>query len=162
MEKRISITLGGQSYNLAQLDLGQLRDHPRVTLRGAVANTVPLYDQHRVFIAPTRFAAGTPYKVHEAASFGLPVVATEMLRMQLGWESGRDLLAADSRDPILFAQHVLALYADEQLWHTIRSGAAERIRSEHQPERYASALRAVLDPTAPLPPSNVVKLREEV
>jgi GT2 family glycosyltransferase/glycosyltransferase involved in cell wall biosynthesis len=149
-------------YTAEHVDLGRLRDHSRVTLRGAVANTVPLYDQHRVFVAPARFAAGTPYKVHEAASFGLPVVATEMLRTQLGWESGRDLLAADSGDPARFAQHVLALYADEQLWHTIRSGAAERIRSEHRPEPYASALRAVLDPTAPLPPSNVVKLREEV
>lgn len=149
-------------YTAEHVDLGRLRDHPRVTLRGAVANTVPLYDQHRVFVAPTRFAAGTPYKVHEAASFGLPVAATEMLRMQLGWESGRDLLVADSSDPTLFAQHVLALYADEQLWHTIRSAAAERIRNEHQPDRYTSALGAVLDPTAPLPRSNVVKLREEV
>jgi GT2 family glycosyltransferase len=164
----IEETLGWQTrltvvgYAGEHIDLGRLRDHPRVTLRGAVPNTMPLYDQHRVFIAPNRFAGGTPYKVHEAASLGLPVVATELLRTQLGWESGRELLTADAREPELFAQHVLALYTDEQLWHTIRSGAAERIRSEHQPERYANALRTVLDPTVVLPPSNVVRLREEV
>jgi len=63
--------------------LDRFRDHPRVTLRGPVTDLTPLYDSHRVFVAPTRFAAGVPYKVHEAASFGLPVVATDLLRRQL-------------------------------------------------------------------------------
>jgi len=43
------------------VDLARFRDHPRITLRGAVADTVPLYDSHRVFIASTRYAAGVPY-----------------------------------------------------------------------------------------------------
>ena len=56
-----------------------------------VADTEPLYAAHRLFVAPARFAAGAPYKVYEAASFGLPVVATELLREQLGWEDGLEL-----------------------------------------------------------------------
>jgi O-antigen biosynthesis protein len=81
------------------VDLERFRDHARITLRGQVADTVPLYDAHRVFIAPTRYAAGVPYKVHEATSYGVPVVATELLRTQLGWEHERELLAADATDP---------------------------------------------------------------
>jgi glycosyltransferase involved in cell wall biosynthesis len=100
-----------------------------VTLLGEVANTVPLYDGHRVFIAPTRYAAGVPYKVHEAASFGVPVVATELLREQLGWENQRHLLAADASDAEAFASHVVALYRSEALWTTIRDGAAALIRA---------------------------------
>ena len=79
------------------------REHPRITLRGTVADTLPLYASHRVFVAPTRYAAGLPYKVNEAASFGLPVVATELLRGQLGWTDGEDILAAPAADPALFA-----------------------------------------------------------
>ena len=75
-------------YTAPEVSLERFRDHPRVTLRGALADTEPVYDSHRVFVAPTRIAAGTPYKVYEAASFGLPVVATELLRRQLDWEDG--------------------------------------------------------------------------
>ena len=72
--------------------------HPRVTLIGTVGDVMPLYQQHRVFIAPTRFAAGLPYKLHEAASFGLPAVTTSLLAGQLGWTDGKDILAADPAD----------------------------------------------------------------
>ena len=33
----------------------------------------------KVFIAPTRFAAGIPHKVHEATANGIPCVTTELL-----------------------------------------------------------------------------------
>ncbi len=133
-------------YTGADVDLGRFRDHPRVTLHGAISDLQPLYDQHRVFIAPTRFAAGTPYKVHEAASFGLPVVATELLRRQLGWENGRDLLAADASEPAAFACHVVAAQRDEVLWTRLREAALDRIRLENNREDYAAAIRGVLGP----------------
>src|SRR6185503_12342195 len=114
-------------YTGAEVSLDRFRDHPRVTLRGAVSDLTPLYDSHRVFVAPTRFAAGTPYKVHEAASFGLPVVATELLRRQLGWENGRDLLSADATDPAAFARHAIVAQRDEALWSRLRDTSLERL-----------------------------------
>lgn len=126
------------------VDFDRLRDHPRITLRGAVADMTPLYDAHRVFIAPTRYAAGLPYKVHEAASYGVPVVATDLLRRQLAWEDGQDLLASDAADPEAFARQVLALYRSEELWNRVRTGAAERIRTECGRERYAQVLAEIL------------------
>ena len=65
-------------YTGVDVSLEQFRDHPRVTLRGPVVETERLYEAHRIFVAPTRFAAGTSYKVHEAASFGIPVVAASL------------------------------------------------------------------------------------
>ncbi|MDT8871825.1 glycosyltransferase family 4 protein [Komagataeibacter rhaeticus] len=59
-----------------RVDLGPLRRHPNVNLLGRVADTAPVYDHHRVFVAPTRFAAGIAYKLHEAAANGLPVVGS--------------------------------------------------------------------------------------
>lgn len=138
------LTVAG--YTGAGVSLDRFRDHPRVTLRGAVADLEPLYDSHRVFVAPTRIAAGTPYKVHEAASFGLPVVATELLRRQLGWEDGQDLLAAEATDPAAFARHVVAVQRDEALWQGLRDAALDRLRRDNNREDYAAAILGVLGP----------------
>jgi GT2 family glycosyltransferase/glycosyltransferase involved in cell wall biosynthesis len=123
-------------YTGADVSLERFGDHPRVSLLGAVADMRPIYDAHRVFVAPTRFAAGIPYKVHEAASFGIPVVASELLRRQLGWKNDHELLAADVTDPEAFAQHIISLYQSEALWSRIRAAAAERVRQENDPTRY--------------------------
>jgi len=136
------LTIAG--YTTEAVDLERFRGHSRVTLRGTVADAEPLYDSHRVFVAPTRFAAGTPYKVHEAASFGLPVVATELLRRQIGWQNGRELLAAEASDPALFAQHIVSVYRDPALWERLRNQAAERLRAENGRESYEQALRDML------------------
>ena len=132
-------------YTGEEVSLDRFRHHPRVTLLGAVVHTECLYDTHRVFVAPTRFAAGTPYKVHEAASFGLPVVATDLLRRQTGWENGVDLLSADSTDPAGFAEHVVTLYRDPELWQRLRDNALRRLRAENGLEQYSAAVRAALE-----------------
>ena len=126
------------------IDLGRFIDHPRISLRGAVADLTPLYDGHRVFVAPTRVAAGLPYKVHEAASYGLPVVATELLRQQLGWTDGRDLLAVDAADPEGFAARVVALYRSEALWSAIRVGGAERVKVECGMDGFRKVIEGIL------------------
>ncbi len=72
------LTIAG--YTSTGVDMSRFTDHPNVTLRGVVPDTTDLHDTHRVFVAPTRIAAGVPYKVHEAASLGLPVVASLVLQ----------------------------------------------------------------------------------
>ncbi|MFU8833202.1 MAG: glycosyltransferase, partial [Wenzhouxiangella sp.] len=67
----------------------------RVRFVGRTDDLGPLYSTCRVFIAPTRFAAGIPHKVHEAAAHGIPVVATSILAGQLGWHHRDELLVAD-------------------------------------------------------------------
>ncbi len=128
------------------VSLDRFRPHPRVTLRGAVADLRPLYDSHRLFVAPTRFAAGMPYKVHEAACFGLPVVATSLLSRQLGWQDGQDLLTADATDPAQFAARIVALYRDAGLWQRLRDAALARIAQDSQPDTFAAAISRILGP----------------
>jgi glycosyltransferase involved in cell wall biosynthesis len=124
--------------------LDRFADHPRVTLLGSVDDLRPAYDGCRVFVAPTRWAGGVPYKVHEAASFGLPVVATELIRAQLGWDDG--LLSADASDPAGFARAVLRLHEDEAEWARVRTRAGERIAAENAAEPYAAAIKALILP----------------
>jgi GT2 family glycosyltransferase len=131
-------------YIADDVSLDEFRDHPRVTLRGTVAELERLYDSHRIFVAPTRFAAGAPYKVHEAAAFGLPVVATELLRAQLGWQNGMDLLTAAASDPAEFSKHIVTLYRDPSEWEKVRLNALARIQAEHGRAPYEAAIKHAL------------------
>jgi hypothetical protein len=135
------------SYTAPGVSLDRFVKHSRVTLRGMVANPEPLYDQHRVFVAPTRFSAGLPYKIYEAAAFGLPVIATELLRRQMNWQNGIDLLSADVDEPELLAEHIIALYQDEALWQRIRANALERLHRENNYAEYAKAIERIIGPS---------------
>ncbi|MBB2174333.1 glycosyltransferase [Gluconacetobacter johannae] len=117
----------------------------RVRLLGPVDDPAPLYDQHRVFVAPTRFAGGMPYKIHEAASYGLPVVATELLCTQTGWTDGRDILSGGTDDPRRFAEAIMALHDDPALWTVVRNGALRRLAQENGPDSYRNELAAILN-----------------
>jgi glycosyltransferase involved in cell wall biosynthesis len=115
---------------------------PDVEVRGRVESLVPLYDEARLFVAPTRFAAGIPYKVHHAAAHGLPVVATSLLAGQLGWSDGRELLVADQPDA--FAAAVCRLYRDAALWAELRQNALARIAAECSRAAFDATLEAAL------------------
>jgi glycosyltransferase involved in cell wall biosynthesis len=113
-----------------------------VRVLGSVADLAPLYDAARVFVAPTRYAAGIPFKVGHAAAHGLPVVATSLLARQLEWVHDRQLLAADTVEQ--FAVACASLYTDRQVWQRIRQGALEQIRDEYSVARFNAGLSAAL------------------
>jgi GT2 family glycosyltransferase len=115
---------------------------PFVVVHGEVADLAPLYARARVFVAPTRFAAGTPYKIYEAASFGVPVVASDLLARQLGW--GDELLSAPVHDATGFARQIARLYGDEALWAACRERAAARLVVEHDPAVFAVRVAEIL------------------
>jgi O-antigen biosynthesis protein len=116
--------------------------HPGICWHGELDDLTGLYDEARIFIAPTRFAAGTPYKIYEAAGFGLPCVVTGLLAAQLGWVEGRELLTAN--DPRGFAEQIARLYRDETLWAALRHNALARLAREHRPEDFATRVAAIL------------------
>ena len=116
---------------------------PGVEVTGAVPDLRPLYDRARVFVAPTRFAAGIPLKLLDAAANGVPAVATPLLAGQLGWTSGQELLTGD--DPQSFAESCARLFEDEALWTRIRLAALARIERDYTPEVFAAQLGAALD-----------------
>jgi glycosyltransferase involved in cell wall biosynthesis len=122
------------------------RPHPAIRVLGVVGDLVPLYDRARVFVAPTRFAAGVPAKVYEAAAHGLPIVATRLLADQLGWRPGADLLAAEVSDAAAFAERVVELYLRPELWSRVRENALARVAEECSPERGTRTLVELLGP----------------
>ena len=116
-----------------------------VRFAGAVDDLRPFYDAARVFVAPTRFSAGVPLKILEAAAHGLPVVATDLLRDQLGWEAGKHLLSSPVSDPAAFADNCVRLASEEGLWRALRAAALERVRAECDPRAAEATLRRALD-----------------
>jgi glycosyltransferase involved in cell wall biosynthesis len=99
-----------------------------VRLLGPVDDLEPVYGTRRLFVAPTRFSAGLPIKVCEAAAHGLPVVATPLLASQLGWLPGRDLLVGDTAAG--FADACIELYRDRVRWQEVRAKALRKVETQ--------------------------------
>lgn len=118
--------------------------HDGIEFTGRLEDLEAVFDRARVFIAPTRFAAGIPHKVHEAAGFGLPCVVTSLLARQLGWSDGEELLVAD--DPETFAAHCYALHRDPELWRAVRRRARETVERDCSPAAFRAAIASVFKP----------------
>jgi len=116
---------------------------PTVNITGNLPDLTELYNSVRVFVAPTRYAAGIPHKVHEAAARGVPVVATPLLASQLGWHHGDAFLVGGDAES--FAAKCVQLYTTEALWTRLREAALERIRAECSNELFESRLKAIIN-----------------
>lgn len=123
--------------------------HPRVELLGRIEELSPEYRRARVFLAPTRFAAGVPHKLHEAAARGVPAIATGLLGSQLGWSNEIELLIAD--DPASFAAQAARLYTEKDLWQRVRDAALARVREDCCPEAFNAKFGAIIDSLAGIP-----------
>ncbi|GJD96613.1 glycosyltransferase [Methylobacterium iners] len=118
---------------------------PGVTVMGRVADAEPFFDAARVCLAPTRFAAGIPHKVHEAVRHGLPCFLTPILAAQIGWEEGEGFESCDWLDPIAFAEGLIRLHETPDLWRRVQDAGLTRIREECAPDTYREQLRRICE-----------------
>ena len=126
------------------VDMTVFSTNDRVEIVGPVGDPRELFDRHRVFVAPTRFAGGVPFKVHEAASYGLPQVVTTLLQDEVGWTDGVELLSAPANDAEAFAAAVVRLYQDRELWEKLRQGALAAVERDCSPVRFRQALSDIV------------------
>lgn len=138
----VRFTVAG--FRGAGVSLSALGRDPRVELLGPVKDPSELYATHRLFIAPTRYAGGIPFKIHEAASYGLPVVASGLLCRQLGWRDGLEIVSGGDNNAERFAERVVELYTDEELWNAVRAGALSLLEQENSAKAYAVRLNGIL------------------
>ena len=99
-----------------------------VVFKGRLETIDDIYNNCRVFIAPTRFAAGIPHKIHEAASAGIPSVTTELLSKQLRWKDGKEILVGTNA--VAFSQQCVRLYKESGTWAKIRKGGLEAVNND--------------------------------
>lgn len=111
-------------------------------LLGQMRDMQPVYSHYRVMVAPTRFSAGIPLKVIEAASYGVPSVVTPAIARQLDWEDECELLVG--YDNVDFATKCVALYQDQELWERIRKAALERVAQQFSIPEFKKSLSVSL------------------
>ncbi|CAK0763193.1 O-antigen biosynthesis protein [Gammaproteobacteria bacterium] len=113
-----------------------------IIVTGRVENLVDYYNACRIFVVPTRYAAGIPYKLHEASAYGLPSVATNLIAKQLGWQAEEALLIGINAQD--FAEKCVRLYTNQTLWETIRKGAIKKVEEECNLAVFQENLRKAL------------------
>jgi len=118
---------------------GHVLGGPGVNLHGAVADLRPFYDRARLFVSPTRYAAGVSIKVLEAVEAGVPVLTTALIASQLGWVSGQELLATDDAGEMAF--QAIEPYRLERSWIGLQVRASARLEAEHGRARFRAGLR---------------------
>jgi GT2 family glycosyltransferase len=121
---------------------------PSVRILGAQSDLRPLYERARVFVVPTRYAAGLPFKAYEAAGYGVPMVVSPLIAGQMRWSNDVDYFAAGNHDQM--AEYCVRLYGDEQLWERLRANSLARVESELSPAAFADNLHSVLSEVAAL------------
>lgn len=134
-EARLDIVGPCDSGSVRALATASIRVH------GKVDDLAPYFEQARIFIVPTRFAAGIPHKAHEAAARGVPMVVTPLIARQLGWQTA-DVPACDAPGP--FAAACIALHEDSARWRAAREFLLRAIEVDCAPDAFAAIARCVV------------------
>lgn len=99
-------------------------EYPTVNSCGLVEDLAGLFAEALLFLAPTRYAAGVPHKVHMAASYGVPALTTNFVAEQLGWKQDGAILIADT--PKEYADQISNAYSNpKSLLPTIKNMIAK-------------------------------------
>ena len=109
---------------------------------GGVEALDSYYNNCKLFIGPTRFAAGIPHKVTNAVSYGLPSVITPLLAKQLEWSNGKEcLIGKDDQD---FAEKIAMLYTDKNIWTNIRNNMKQYTENKFNKKIFNNCLNEML------------------
>jgi len=127
LSPKIKLSLVGESTSKGV----RQRESRGIEFHGQIPDLRAVYENARVFVAPTRFSSGVPLKIYDAAVHGVPCVVTSLLAGQLGWSHEREILVADT--PEDFAEQCRRLYLDEVLWERIRIAAYNRVLEDCDP-----------------------------
>lgn len=103
-----------------------------VTVTGYLADVDPLFQACRIFIAPLRFGSGIKGKIGQALSYGLPVVTTSIGAEGMGLGNGQEAIIADNARE--FAEGVIRLYTDAELWQTLSDNGYHHVAQHFTPE----------------------------
>jgi glycosyltransferase involved in cell wall biosynthesis len=120
----IALHLVGDHAPAAVVELAK-RDG--IVVHGHVPDLDALLDRTRINLAPLRYGAGVKGKITQSLARGLPVVATTCAIEGMHLRDGEDVLVGD--DPAAFADAVLRLYDDAELWQAMSGRGQEHIRT---------------------------------
>ena len=115
---------------------------PNIEFTGFVADIEPLFNSVRLSVAPLRYGAGVKGKINSSMSYGVPVVATSVAAEGMHLQHGENVMIADSASA--FADCILQVNDDENLWYRLSDGGMENIRTCFSPDVAKQQLQEVL------------------
>ena len=142
LRERLGWDITLKVIGLNRADAVSALDGTALELVGQVDDLHAALRSARIMVVPTRFAAGVPLKTLQAAMMGIPMVVSDLILEQLGWQDGQDVLAAS--DPDGFAAACARLYQDEVLWENIRASALSKARVTCAPESFRATIREIV------------------
>ncbi len=113
-----------------------------VVVTGFVKDVKPYYERARLSVSPLRYGAGVKGKVNMSMAYGVPVVATGISVEGMSLTPGHDVLVAD--DPQGFADAVLRLYREPEVWHGLARHGLENIEQHFSERAAARVLQSTL------------------
>ncbi|MHC9086798.1 glycosyltransferase [Luteimonas sp. RIT-PG2_3] len=125
----------------APADIRALSQHAGVVIHGHVPDITPYMDRCRVAVAPLRFGAGVKGKINLSMAHGQPVVATSAAAEGMHLCDGHDILVADT--PQAFADHVLNLYNDREMWMRLSKHGHDNISRHFSADAARGTVREV-------------------
>lgn len=108
-----------------------------------VGDLTGYYNRCRVFVVPTRYAAGISLKLVESMAHGLPAVTTPLIAKQLGCK--RDVVLT-GEDASAFAEKVVAAYTDKMLWEQLRTNGLKFVAKHFDPVTFHKRLLRLVRP----------------
>jgi len=109
---------------------------------GYVADLREVFDRVRVFVAPLRYGAGLKGKVGQSMSFGVPVVGTSIAFEGFSLIDHQEGIIAN--DPNSFAQSVVKLFVDSDLWLSISTQAWQVIEQRFSTQAVRQCVQSLL------------------
>jgi glycosyltransferase involved in cell wall biosynthesis len=110
---------------------------------GHIADLAQVFAQHRVFISPIRYGTGIKTKNVAAMSHGIPIVTTTIGAEGMNLHDDATVSIAD--DPESFAEAVVRLYRDDDLWRTRAKAGREHMLRRFSSERLATQVSRFID-----------------
>ena len=107
-----------------------------------IAYGVVSLDGIRVAVAPLRYGAGVKGKVNQSMAYGQPVVATPIAVEGMEIVAGSEALVA--AEPAEFAEEVVRLYQDPDLWLRLSDAGLANIESHFSFDAASRALQRIL------------------
>ena len=124
------------------LKIRNLSQDNAIIVTGRVNDVRPYLKKGRIFICPVRLGGGFRGKILEAMAIGRPVVSTSLGAEGIPAVQRENIILADN--PEEFAQGILDLMNDDQLFEKIRKKARKLVEEKYAWEKGVEIMEGVL------------------
>lgn len=103
-----------------------LKLFPKFKFLGFVENIEEHFMNSRIMVAPLRYGAGVKGKIGQAFEYFLPVITTDIGAEGMRLTNHKNVLIANDENS--FAQAILQLNNDEELWNTLSQNSIDSLK----------------------------------